>query len=193
MSSCKDTLSRRFWRSVGSRVAGECWEWRGEASRNGYGRFILSRAGGKRRGTTAHRVAYMLAKGNIPAGRYVLHSCDNRLCVNPDHLSIGTHQDNMDDMHAKGRGSSGPSHAAAVAASAQRGADHWTNRAPARINRGSARPLAKLTDDNVRDIRRRVGMGESQAALCREMGVAAATVCNIVNGKTWRHLLGADE
>ena len=76
---------------------GECLEWRQDRTRRGYGR---ARYEGKR--VEAHRLAYRLFVGD-PGERYVLHSCDNRCCINPKHLSLGTHQDNMDDMVAKGR------------------------------------------------------------------------------------------
>ena len=74
-------------------------EWQGRKSFDGYGRIWVD---GKEVG--AHRAAYIKFVGEIPEGLYVCHSCDNRLCVNPDHLWLGTHQDNMDDMRRKKRG-----------------------------------------------------------------------------------------
>lgn len=74
-----------------------CWLWVGYKHSQGYGRLKIN---GKM--VLAHRVAYALSQGD-PGELDVLHSCDNPACVNPDHLSLGTHQDNMDDMNAKGR------------------------------------------------------------------------------------------
>lgn len=82
-----------FWERV--RKGDGCWEWTGFVRKDGYGQFGRSKA--------AYRAAWELANGPIPPGAHVLHSCDNRLCVRPDHLRLGTHGDNMADMAARGR------------------------------------------------------------------------------------------
>lgn len=86
----------RFWSRV--RRTDGCWIWEGSIHPLGYGRFYLD---GKMQ--KAHRAAYQLAKGPIPEGAHILHSCDNPPCVNPAHLRAGSHSDNMRDMVNKGR------------------------------------------------------------------------------------------
>jgi HNH endonuclease len=105
------TVEARFWRLVHK---GEgCWEWIGGRMWNGYGRFVLDQEAGKN--TRAHRFAWELANGPVPAGRVVCHSCDNRACVRLDHLWLGTQADNLRDMREKGRGYSPPKRATCVA------------------------------------------------------------------------------
>ena len=79
------------------KVGSGCHEWQSTIDRDGYGRFYFDGAQEK-----AHRMAYRLFVGN-PGELAVLHRCDNRKCVNPDHLFLGTIQDNVRDMDAKGR------------------------------------------------------------------------------------------
>src|SRR5690349_20813657 len=91
-------LVRRFWEKV-EKTDG-CWLWRGARRNNRYGSFW----GGNERGYVyAHRMAYELAKGPIPEGMAVCHSCDVTLCVNPDHLWLGSDQENFADMRKKRR------------------------------------------------------------------------------------------
>ena len=85
-----------FWFRIDIRSDQECWEWTGARSSNGYGNANMQ---------VAHRVAYEKARGQIPPGLVVMHSCDNPPCCNPNHLSLGTTQENAIDMADKGRNS----------------------------------------------------------------------------------------
>jgi hypothetical protein len=75
-----------------------CWIWRGKTFDRGYGKFSL-----RQKTMKAHRVAYLLFIGEIEDGKHICHKCDNPLCVNPDHLWIGTSKENTHDMIRKGR------------------------------------------------------------------------------------------
>ena len=92
-----DVFAERFWSRVEKQENG-CWKWIGAKFHRGYGRV---NSGGKM--LRANRVAYEISKGDIPVGMVVCHKCDVPLCVNPDHLFLGTIKDNVDDMIRKGR------------------------------------------------------------------------------------------
>lgn len=93
-------LEVRFWAKVDKSAAHNgCWVWTGARRGKGYGDIV----GDAGRRIAAHQLSYKWAHGSIPDGLFVLHKCDNKLCVNPDHLFVGTHQDNMDDMVEKVR------------------------------------------------------------------------------------------
>lgn len=76
----------------------KCWEWQGAKTRTGYGRMKV-----KGQAWMAHRYMYTLSKGEIPEGLVVMHKCDNPCCINPEHLTVGTQKDNMEDCKRKGR------------------------------------------------------------------------------------------
>ena len=93
------SLINRFWAKV-ERSAG-CWNWTASTNVGGYGQLRVGGQNGQPR--VSNRIAYELMVGTIPDGLLVLHKCDNPRCVNPNHLFLGTHQDNSDDKIAKGR------------------------------------------------------------------------------------------
>lgn len=150
------TLYERLWRQV-SKQSG-CWLWTGNTSPIGYGRIQSGGKGSKH--LSAHRVAFEAANGPIPPGLVVMHSCDNRRCCNPAHLSRGTHKQNTADMIAKGR------HA---------------RKAPL----GEASGVAVLTEEIVRVIR---ASNERTADLARRFGAAPNTIRAVRTGRTWTHV-----
>jgi hypothetical protein len=167
------TLSERFWEKVDKQADDGCWLWTGALDGHGYGQIYLDGAKG-----LAHRVAWELVLGVIPDGMCVCHNCpggDNPLCVRPAHLFLDTHLGNLQDAARKGR--------------VQSGSLHYRKRNPALITRGVSTGCAKLTDDQVREIRRkRKELGTSQEALGREYGVSQSAIWRIVSGKGWTHL-----
>lgn len=102
------SISPRFWRRV--HKTDSCWLWTGAVERDvgdgkkGYG-YLSQRYGAKVRKVKAHHISYRLHFGPLKPGQVIRHRCHNRLCVNPDHLEVGTHAENMRDMVMSGRAS----------------------------------------------------------------------------------------
>lgn len=130
-----------------------CLLWLGSV-RNGYGSLQIGHA--PRKG--AHRVSWEVHRGPIPAGMYVCHRCDVPICINPDHLFLGTAQDNVDDMNRKGRITYG---------------------------RGSKSNASILTEEQVLAIR---ADPRSSTIVGREYGTDASNVQLIRKRKTWTHI-----
>lgn len=170
------SLEERFWCKV---LKGEvCWEWIAHIQSSGYGGFSRGR---KSEGSIqAHRQAWILTNGPIPEGLFVCHECDNRRCVNPAHLFLGTHADNMADMVAKGR--------------SPKGDRHGRRKNPACILRGERHSRAKLTEMQVVEIRARFAAGGTAAkAIAEEYGVSRNTIERVLSGYSWSHTAGPEQ
>jgi hypothetical protein len=131
-----------------------CWEWQACLSEKGYGRFMF-----EKKARTAHRVSWLLHNGEIPSGLCVCHKCDNRKCVNPEHLFLGTNQDNVDDKIKKQR---------------------YAN------TKGENHCRAILKEKDVLFIRENSNLGVT--ALGKMFGVSPQAAYSIINRKTWRHI-----
>jgi DNA-binding CsgD family transcriptional regulator len=137
-----------------SKPEGDCIEWTGSL-RNGYGRLIVgARDDNSRRHVSAHRAAYECWVGQVPAGFYVCHRCDNRRCINPAHLFVGTARENFDDMRDKGRNVLPPQKTGERHASAKlRDSDVQAILADSRSSRRVAHDFG-ISSSHVRQIRR---------------------------------------
>jgi len=155
----KAPLEERFWAQV--EKTSEHWWWKGTTDKHVYG-YICS-GGSAWKGAKykrCHRVAWELLIGPIPSGMNVLHSCDTPGCVNPDHLFLGSHLDNAKDRNAKGRNAY-----------------------------GERSPNAKLTENDVREIRRRYTAGGiSQMKLAAEFQVDQTIISDVVRRNSWNHV-----
>lgn len=137
-------------------ISDGCWLWKGSRGER-YGRFNV---GGKK--YQAHRFSYFVFNGYMPkSDEYVCHKCDNTFCVNPEHLFLGTQQDNMNDMVSKGRSPN---------------------------NKGHRNPRATLTDLDVFEIRRLYSLGILRKNIAKMFRSTKSTINNIVGGFTWQHL-----
>ena len=140
------------------RIEGDCWIWTKSLNGLGYGRIGRTR-NGKPTWRLAHRVSYEHFVGPIPKGMFVLHRCDTPPCVNPDHLFLGTHAENMHDMLTKGR-----------------------REPPATANRRNA-----LSADQVLQIRSVYPL-VSTAELARRYGVHRRTIASVGRRETWKEI-----
>lgn len=166
---------KHFWslvdKSDGQGPKGECWEWIAGKWNTGYGCF-------NKQGEAyiASRVAYMLTHGTAPQYN-ACHSCDNPPCCNPAHIWDGDAKANLQDASNKGRLLTGDNNGA--------------RRYPERILRGGRNPAAKLTEDQVYEMRRLFNSGEvpNRAELGRRFRLSKFAATAIINGTTWKHLL----
>ncbi len=144
----------RFWRHVDKVARAPCWLWTGAIGSTGYGNFGWT----WKNIVNTHRAVWAITHGVFPA-QHVLHRCDNRWCVNPDHLFLGSALDNMRDKVAKGR-----------------------------QLRGTANPGAKLTEAAVWEIRRERAQGVSCPVLAKRFNVSPSLISMAARGVVWGHL-----
>ena len=139
-----------------------CWNWTGGKQPNGYGWLYLGLVDGKSTAGYPHRISYEIHKGFIPDGLNVCHKCDNPLCINPEHLFVGTDDDNHKDKVSKNRQIKGETHGG-----------------------------HKLTEQDVLNIRseyRRDIYGCGYVALGNKYNVDKLTIKTIVDRVTWKHI-----
>lgn len=156
MANRKISASERFWVKVNKES--DCWEWEGGKYYNGYGQFYKGPCK-----IVAHRFAYEITYGEIPKELVVCHKCDNRGCVNPKHLFLGTTQDNIDDMHRKGRNNQRPSP-------------------------GEKNGMAKISKKEVNEIRSRyIKEKISAKKLGSDYGISESQTLRIINNQSWKY------
>lgn len=158
MSQLSPREIETFWRFAPIPIRGkECSDWTGSGVRYGvvkiYGRT-----------STASRLSWIIHNGPIPEGLDVCHKCDRPICVNPDHLFLGTKSQNIQDSIAKGR----------FKFNGKRGTEHYSTH---------------FTEDDIREIRRRCANGESQTKMAAEYGVGQDEISRIKNRKRWKHVI----
>jgi hypothetical protein len=136
----------------------KCWVWKNpDKHKGGYG-FSFFGGGGE----YAHRTSWMIYKGEIPKGLEVCHHCDNKTCVNPEHLFLGTHLDNIRDAYSK-------------------------DLVP--IFRGTQQSQSKLNDDKVIEIRSEYnGKDKTMPFFAKKFGVHISLISKIIQRKKWRHV-----
>lgn len=166
----------RFWTKV-TKGPG-CWEWQAGMTSHGYGQF---NPGNKQNPMNAHRACWLIVNGPIPKGIVVCHRCDNRTCVNPEHLFLGTPGDNVRDMYAKGRGLVGERNPAY-------GSGPLRQPTTGERARGEDHGVAKLTEDQVMEIRARYAGGMTQVELAEEFEISQPTISQVVRRLTWAHV-----
>jgi hypothetical protein len=144
-------LATRFWAKVDK--SGECWLWTGAILATGYGSIRINS-----KAVRAHRAAYEMVNGPIPKGTLLRHTCDNRRCVKPDHLLLGSHKDNTADAIERGQ--------------------HAT---------GERSVLAILSNDAVATIKAALAAGVPGRYLANQFGVSESAISKIKHGKKRRH------
>jgi hypothetical protein len=150
---------KKFFDTMGTEYnSDKCWEWRGRKFSNGYGCLGISI-----KNYLAHRVSYEIFYGNFPKELLVCHKCDNRLCVNPNHLFLGTYKENSKDCIDKNRKNS------------KKGEDVWDS---------------KLRNEDIINIRKLYQLdGHTAKDLSNKYGVDQSIIRKVANGIIWKHII----
>lgn len=157
-------IEEKFWKKVDKGGSDECWEWTGKLNHSGYG-ILCTGPRANRKRTRAHRISWEIHNGPIPERKLVLHKCDNKKCVNPNHLYLGTHSNNMQDAWDRGR------------------------QPRERPNcRGLNHGKAKLSDDDVREIRRLWKKRVRRKALSEKYGVSPRHIWAVATGRARKYV-----
>ena len=160
--TCNLNIKERFEAKYIPEPNSGCWLWVGATGTYGYGNVTV-----KQESIQAHRLSYLLFKGKIPKGMWVLHKCDVRLCVNPNHLFIGTRQDNMDDMVKKNR--------------------QFCGERP--YAKGSKNTQSKLTEKKVIKVRKMYKSSNfTMKELSEKFYVSKSVIHAVIHYITWKHI-----
>ena len=161
---------QRFWNKVNK--TDTCWLWTASRRNKGYGAFGYTRDGVTVQ-DRAHRFSYRIHKGEIPDGMFVLHTCDTPACVNPDHLFLGSNDDNIRDMLKKGRHLPGGTHCG--------DSGNW--------KRGTVHHNAKLSEQDIVEIRNMYRPNEvSYSQIAKIFHINLSSAYKIVNRLQWKHV-----
>lgn len=167
-----NSIIERFNKNASLPDENGCMNWKGRLSKKGYSVMgIGSRLDNSRKTVYVHRVSFELHKGLIPDGMLVCHSCDNRKCVNPEHLFLGSSKDNSQDMVKKGR------------AGMKKGIIP-----PQFMKNIIGKENAKLTIEQVKNIKKRLLENEYYVDLAKEYGVSRSCISDIKRNATWKNV-----
>lgn len=189
MSTRKLTTEQRFWAKVFVVPDDDsCWLWTGGKTPKGYGCFWTGE-----RQTYAHRFAYEILYGPIPAGLCVCHHCDTPGCCRSTHFFLGTYKDNSADARAKGRTLSGNRNPARLYPERlARGDKHHARLHPECVLRGAHNGNAVLTEEDVIEMLKlwATTPHPSKVAIAGMLGVSTSLVYHVLNGQSWNNLTG---